>query len=195
MLVALRQFADPPWEAVLSVERCLAEIPEDAAIAGMFYLALQDGAKRRNVELAIPKQRYVPFGFYPLREFARALVQAARLFYPDRPLRQGLRAIGTVGPKAFAASTLGKVTFGSAGGVREAVSAIAKTYSANIRGSQCTIVESAPRAMQLSFENVYHFLDSHHVGVYEGIFEHVGVRGTVRVAMRSRSSGNFLLEW
>lgn len=188
-------FVDPPWEAVLAVERCIAEIPDTATIAGMFYLALQEGAKRRNVELPFPKQRFVPFGFYPLREFARALVQASRSFYPNRSLRQGLRAIGTAGPKAFAASTLGKVTFGSAGGVQEAVAAIAKTYSANIHPARCTIVESAPRAMQLSFDHVYHFLDSHHVGVFEGIFEHLGVQGRVRIAMTSLSSGTFLLEW
>ena len=189
------EYVDPPWESVLSVESCISEIPDDASIAGMFYLALLEGAKRRNIELPSLKQRYVAFSFYPVRDFARALVQAARLFYPDRSLRQALRALGTGGPKAFAASTLGKVTLGSACDVHAAVSAIANTYAVNIRSSRCAVLQQTPRTMSLSLHNVHHFLDSHHVGVFEGTLEHVGVRGRVRIASRSRSSADLLLEW
>ncbi|MFZ5890645.1 MAG: DUF2378 family protein [Myxococcota bacterium] len=189
------EFVEPPWGAVIPVEATLAAIPDDSTIAGMFYLALLDGAKRRNIELSLPKQRYQAFGFYSAKDFARALVQACRLFYPDRSLRQALRAIGMVGPKAFAESTLGKVTLGSAPDVHTAVSAIAKTYAVNIRPSQCAVLESKPRSMILSLENVHYFLDSHHVGVFEGTLEHVGVRGRVRIASRSSSAADLLIEW
>lgn len=195
MLASKQEYVDPPWESVLQVEACLGAIPEDATIAGMFYLALIEGAKKRNVELALPKQRYVPFGFYSAREFARSLVHAARTFYPDRSLRQALRAIGAVGPKAFAGSTLGKVTLGSACDVHTAVSAIANTYPVNIRPSRCAVTHKDARSMIVSLENIHYFLDSHHVGVFEGTLEHAGVRGRVRIASRSRISADFLLEW
>jgi uncharacterized protein (TIGR02265 family) len=195
MLFRPNEFVDPPWGAALRVEACLAEIPDSATIAGMFYLALLEGAKRRGLSLVLPKQRYVPFGFYSLREFARALVQAAELFYPRHSLRQALRALGNSGPKAFAASTLGKVTLGSAEGPQAAVTAIAKTYEVNIRPSRCSVIKSEPRSMHLALENVHHFLDSHHVGVFEGTLEHARTPGRVRIASRSRSAAELLLEW
>jgi uncharacterized protein (TIGR02265 family) len=195
MLARERAFVDPPWESVLSVEACIAEIPEDATIAGMFYLALLEGAKRRNVELTLPRQRYVPFAFYSARDFARSLVQAARSFYPGRSLRQALREIGTAGPRAFAGSTLGKVTLGSACDVHTAVSAIANTYPVNIRPSGCVVTDKTARSMCVSLENIYYFLDSHHVGVFEGTLAHAGVQGRVRIASRSRISADLLLEW
>jgi len=189
------EFVEPPWGAALRAEACIAEIPEDATIAGMFYLALSDGAKRRGVELTMPKPRYVAFGFYSLREFARVLVQAAQLFYPGRTLRQALRALGALGPKAFAGSTLGKVTLGSAEGTQAAVTAIAKTYEINIRPCRCSVLKSEGRRIQLGLENVHHFLDSHHVGVFEGTLEHAGTPGRVRIASRGRSTAELLLEW
>jgi uncharacterized protein (TIGR02265 family) len=123
------------------------------------------------------------------------LVDAARRFYPDRPLRQALRALGANGPKAFAASTLGKVTLGAAEGVHAAVAAIAKTYEINIRPSRCLVLESAPQAMRLSLDDVPYFLDCHHIGVFEGTLEHAGVAGRVRLSSRGRTCADLLLEW
>jgi hypothetical protein len=82
------------------------------------------------VALEFPQPRYLPFGFYPVREFAPLLVTAADLFYPDLSLRQGLRRIGTAG-LAFLSSTLGKVTLGASEGVHATVAAIAETYGIN----------------------------------------------------------------
>ncbi|MGC4089085.1 MAG: DUF2378 family protein [Polyangiaceae bacterium] len=189
------EFVDPPWGAALAIEPAIASIPQEATISGMFYLALQEGAKRHNLPLTLPQERYLPYNFYPAREFARALVQAAQVFHPDRSLRQGLRALGAAAPKAFANSTLGKVTLGSAEGVHAVVTAMAKNYETNVRPSRCSVLESAPRRMRLLLEKMYYFVDSHHVGVFEGTLERAGVRGRVRIASRGRVAAELLLEW
>ena len=189
------QFVEPPWDAPLDVPAILAAIPPDTTIAGMFFLAVAEGAKRRGVALAQPRERYLPFGFYPVVEFAPLLVAASQVFYPERTLRQGLRAIGTVAPQVFVGSVLGKVTLGAAEGVHAVVTAMASTYSINIRPCSCTIRESSPNSMIVSLTEVQHFLDSHHVGVFEGTLQHAGVKGRVRIHARSRISADFLLEW
>jgi hypothetical protein len=71
----------PPWDTPLEVEQVLASVPEAASIAGMFFIALQEGAERRQVPRSLAKSRYLPFGFYPVREFAPLLVEAAELHY------------------------------------------------------------------------------------------------------------------
>jgi uncharacterized protein (TIGR02265 family) len=189
------RFVEPSWEADLDVPRALAAIAKDSKIAGMFFIATVEGAKRRGVTLAGARERYLAFGFYPVSEFAPLLVAAAERLYPERSLRQGLRAIGARAPFVFAESVLGKVTLGSASGVHACIDAIAKTYPINIRPSQCSVSEVTPKSCVVSLVDVHHFLDSHHVGVFEGTLEHAGVTGRVSIARRSDSSAELLLEW
>ncbi|HET7544462.1 MAG TPA: DUF2378 family protein [Polyangiaceae bacterium] len=189
------RFRDPPWHAPLDASRALSLISADSTIAGMFFLGLLDGAKRRGVVLSGTRERYLPFGFYPIAEFAPLLVAAAAQFHPNLSLREGLRAIGAVGPAVLAQSVLGKVTLGSAIGVHAVIEAVANTYAVNIRPSRCAVTAKADRACVVNLENVPHFLDSHHVGVFEGTMSHAGVNGRVRIASRDEFSAELLLEW
>ncbi|MEO6601544.1 MAG: DUF2378 family protein [Polyangiaceae bacterium] len=189
------RFVDPPWESELDVARALSVIAPGSTIAGMFFIAAVEGAQRRGVTLPGARERYLPFGFYPISEFAPLLIAAAERFYPERSLRQGLRAIGQKAPVVFTESVLGKVTLGSASGVRACIEAIAKTYPINIRPSQCTVSEVTPKSCVVSLREVHHFLDSHHVGVFEGTLQHAGAIGSVRIARRSDVAADLLLEW
>jgi uncharacterized protein (TIGR02265 family) len=189
------RFSEPPWHAPLDASRALSLISADSTIAGMFFLGLLEGAKRRGVCVPNARERYLPFGFYPVAEFAPLLVFAAGQFHPTLSLRQGLRAIGAVGPAVLAQSVLGKVTLGSAIGVHAVIEAVANTYAVNIRPSRCTVAAKTERTCIVSLENVQHFLDSHHVGVFEGTMAHAGVNGRVRIASRDDVSAELLLEW
>lgn len=193
--IDVNRFADPPWQAALDVPRALSLISADSTIAGMFFLGLLDAAKRRGVALSATRERYLAFGFYPIAEFAPLLVTAAGQIHPALSLRQGLRAIGSAGPAVLAKSVLGKVTLGSAIGVHAVIEAIANTYSVNIRSSKCAVSHKTERACVVSLENVQYFLDSHHVGVFEGTLSHAGVSGRVRIASHSEFAAEFLLEW
>ena len=173
----------------------LAGISAEASIAGMFFLAIAEGAKRHGVNVPGLRERYLAFKFYPIKEFAPLLVAAAELFYPDRSLRHGLRAIGTSGPAVFLESMLGKVTLGSAVGVYATIEAIANTYPVNIRPSQCSVSQGTPTSCVVSLRNVQYFLDSHHVGVFEGTLAFAGVKGRVRIAPHSSTAADLLLEW
>jgi uncharacterized protein (TIGR02265 family) len=188
-------FSEPPWDAPLDVAAVRSSLPAGASIAGMFFLALVEGAQRRQVTLAFPRARYLQFGFYPVSEFVPLLVEAAQCFHPDKSLRQGLRRIGTVGPQAFLSSTLGRVTLGASDGVHAAVSAIAKTYAINIKPSSCEVLEARPLSMIVRLSDVPYFLDSHHVGVFEGTLQYAGVDGDVRIRSRGPTAAELLLEW
>ena len=195
MLPPASAFVPPSWTAPLDAERAIADMPESATIAGMFFLALIEGAERRQVDLAPPRSRYLPFGFYPVREFARLLVEAAPLFYPNASLRHGLRLIGKVGPTALLSSTLGKVTLGVAEGVHAAVTAIVKTYSINVRPSRCEVLATDARSMIVRLDDVPHFVDCHHVGVFEGCLEYAGAQGSVSIYSRGPRDADLRLSW
>jgi hypothetical protein len=57
------------------------------------------------------------------------------------------------------------------------------------------VVDSAEKRLIVSLDHVHYFLDSHHVGVFEGTLEHAGASGSVRIARRSETSALLLVEW
>jgi uncharacterized protein (TIGR02265 family) len=188
-------FVEPPWQAPLDVETEIARIPEDATISGMFLGPLVIEAKRQNVTLPSARDRYLPFKFYPLREHCRLLVETCERLFNDRSLRQGLRKLGRGAPAALVASTLGRVVLGSAEGVDEVISAMAKAYPLNAHPSRVTVLESKPGRAVVRLEEVHYFLDSHHVGTFEGALKFAGVTGRVLIASKGPTRADLLLEW
>ena len=186
---------DPPWEAPLDVERALAIIPADATISGMFFAYLAGAARARNITLASVRGRYLPFNFYPVTDLARLVIEAAPLLFPGRTLRHALRALGRHAPDAFLSSTLGKVTLGTTEGVPSAVAAIANAYELNLRPSRVAVVDASPSWTVVRMEKVFYFLDSHHVGVLEGIAHSCGVRVASRLRLTSLFDGEIELTW
>jgi uncharacterized protein (TIGR02265 family) len=193
--LAAGRFVEPSWRAPLDVELELRSVPNDAKISGMFIAPLVVELKRSDPDGLTPRARYVPFNFYPLREHVQLLIEASQRVYADRPLRLGLRTLGRGAPSAFVASTLGKVVLGSTQGVHDRVAAIAKGYELNMRPGRATIVENTPNRIVVRLEDVHYFLDSHHVGVFEGIMKQSGVSGRVLFAAGLRGSADLLLEW
>jgi uncharacterized protein (TIGR02265 family) len=188
-------FREPPWSAPLDVAAVIAAIPASATISGMFIAPLALEAKRRGLVLPSARERYVSFSFYPLREHAAVLVETCERLHPDRSLRQALRKLGRGAPQALVASTLGKVVLGSVEGVHDVVAAMAKAYPINARPSSVTVLSSERGRAVVRLEEVHYFLDSHHVGTFEGVLKYAGVRGRVLIASRSPSAADLLLEW
>jgi uncharacterized protein (TIGR02265 family) len=188
-------FMAPPWGAALDPELSVAAIPEAATISGMFLAPLLFEAKRRGITLPSARERYVAFTFYPLREHARLLLETCVRLYPDRPLRQALRKLGRGAPKALVASTLGRVVLGSVEGPHDVIAAMAKAYPLNARPSRVTVLESTRGRSVVRLEDIYYFIDSHHVGAFEGVLNFAGVKGQVLMAKRGRAAADLLLEW
>ncbi|HVU04655.1 MAG TPA: DUF2378 family protein [Polyangiaceae bacterium] len=188
-------FLVPSFSAPVDADAALRDIPESATISGMFLLPLAQEARRLGKPLPSARERYVPFQFYPLREHAKLLLETCRLLYPDRPARQALRKLGRGAPKALVASTLGKVVLGSVEGPHDVIAAMAKAYPLNARPSQVTVLESSRGRSVVRLEEVHYFLDSHHVGAFEGVLNFAGVKGRVLFARRGRAAGDLLLEW
>jgi uncharacterized protein (TIGR02265 family) len=186
------RFVEPPWSRALDAELELRAIPETAQVRGLLIAPMLGDAKKRG---PLPRDRYLSFNLYPLREHARLLVDSARALFPDIPLREGLRKLGRGAPSAFGASTVGKVTLGVAEGVQDVITAFAKGYELNLQPGRAHIVDRGPQRLIVSLDDVYYFLDSHHIGAFEGALGRAGVRGRIRIARRGRSAADLLLQW
>src|SRR5258706_13935089 len=72
---------------------------------------------------------------------------------------------------------------------------MAKAYPLNARPSKVTVIERAPGRVIVRLEELHYFIDSHHVGAFEGAMKYAGAEGRVLVAPRGKASADLLLEW
>ena len=112
------------------------------------------------------------------------------------PEKLGTAALTAAAERSGAPSaSLGRVVLGSVEGTQAAIDAMAKAYPLNARPSKVTVVESRPGATIVRLEDIHYFLDSHHVGTFEGVLKFAKVRGRVLIAERGPGVADFLLEW
>jgi uncharacterized protein (TIGR02265 family) len=191
----LGPFQDPKWDAPLDVEREIEAIPPTAQIRGLFILPVAKEVKRLPAGTVAMRERYVPFQFYPLREHAQLLVDASQQLFPKLPIRQGLRKLGRGAPTAFVGSTLGRVMLNTSDSVHDAVFALAKAYELSLKPGRATVEEPGKGKLIVHLDDVYCFLDCHHVGAFEGCLKFANQRGRVRVCRHSSSSATLMIDW
>jgi uncharacterized protein (TIGR02265 family) len=191
----LQRFVEPPWHLPLDVELSLEAIPHSATISGMFVAPLIAEAKRRGMTLPSARDRYLPFGFYPLREHARLLVEICTQGFRQLPLRQALRKLGRGAPAALMSSTLGKVMLGSVESTPDIIVAMARAFPLNARPSRVTVPMLERGRAIVRMEEVHHFLDCHQVGVFEGALKFAGTPGSVLIDVRGPAAADLLLTW
>lgn len=189
------EFVEPPWDAPFDSAAELAAIPDDATISGMFPAPLLLLARRKGVTLPSARERYVPFKFYPLIEHARLLLETCEAIYPQIAVREALRKLGHHAPAALLSSTLGKVLLGTAEGVHEVISAMARAYGVNVPSSKVDVRETGDHHAVVLLQGVTYFLDSHHVGAFEGTLRHAQVSGVVTIDVIDRETARFKLSW
>lgn len=194
-LPILTDFVEPPWGAPVDVEATLRAIPPSATVAGMFLAPLAEEARKRGRTLPSARERYIPFRFYPVSEHVRLLLEGAEYLFGGKPLRVALRKLGRAAPQAMLASTLGRVTLGTAEGVRDVLTAMVRTYPLNLKPCRVEILSSDSNSVVLRLADVCFFLDCHHVGIFEGAMHFAGVHGQVRVRTRSPFEADFLCTW
>jgi len=190
------EFHTPSWDAPLDVNAELDAVPQGTTIKGMFLLPMVLEAQRQGIRLESARDRYLPFTDYPLVEHGRLLVESARAFYPQLTIRRGLRKLGHAGLRAFAESTIGKVVWAAVDGVDAAIDATAKTYAIAIPAGRLTIAERSPGLVRVRLTGgVHYFLDSNHVGNFEGVLRACHAQGTVAVRLEPPAAGELLLTW
>ncbi len=186
---------DPPWSSPLDAASRLRAIPDDATITGVFLSGVRDLARSSEVTLEGARASYVAFKHYPLREHAELMVECAAKVWPALPLRQSLRKMGRGGAGVLIASHVGRVVFGSVEGPLELIAAMARSYGLHVKPGLAEVEPDGARRAVVRMRDIHYFLDSHHVGVFEGVLRHGKVQPSVQIRARSDADADFLLTW
>lgn len=189
-------FLDPDWSSPLDVERLIAAAPQSSLIKGMFLIPVAAEVKRRAPATPGIRDRYVPFQDYPMHEHMRVLALGATTIFPEVSLRQGLRKLGRGALAAFLESTVGRVTWAATdGGPEQLLRALARAYVVTMPGVDVQVLSSSATQSIIHFSGVYSYLDSHHVGIFEGALRSIGQNPRVRVKLAGPGEADFLLEY
>jgi uncharacterized protein (TIGR02265 family) len=188
-------FVAPDWDAPLDVAAYIDGMPPNARIKGMYATAIAEGARAAGIVLPAARARYLAFQDVPMREFTTLLLEAARAFFPEATLRSGLRRLGRSSHGIFAQSIVGRVVLSTANDLPGALSACAKAYAISLPPSHAELREVTGGRAVFALTSVYNFLDSHHIGVLEGIAHACGVHVKSRVKLSSLFDGEIELTW
>jgi uncharacterized protein (TIGR02265 family) len=104
--------------------------------------------------------------------------------------------MGRGSPGALVQSMIGRVVLGSVEGPLEILRAMAKSYALHTKPAMLSVVEQEPGRAIVRAKDVVYFLDSHHVGVFEGVLKYAQVEDAqVRIHSWSETEADLLCEW
>jgi uncharacterized protein (TIGR02265 family) len=193
-------FVAPDWDAPLDADAFIRAVPASAVIKGMYSAAIAVEAKRRGLTLTHAGEKYVPFLDYPMRDHLNLLVEAARMFSPELSLRRSLRKLGRGAVGVLLSSTLGRAVLGGLTQpetTARAILGITRAYATALGKPtpQAELKETGETSCILRLSDFWLFLDSHQIGILEGMGRSCGVRIEVEVALESSSKGELACSW
>jgi uncharacterized protein (TIGR02265 family) len=168
-------------------------VPAGATVKGMQLQGLLDEQSRSGHS---PTGRYVAFRDYPGEELIDRLVETAARCHPSLAPREGLRRVGHSAYGTLSRSTIGKVLFAVAGSVpRQFLTVAAQAYSVSGSTGAAEVLSAHDGEAVVRLTEIYSFVDSWHVGIFEGAFRAMGAPCVVRVRLRGPTSADLLLRW
>lgn len=185
----------PDMTAPFHVDAYLQACPADATIKGMFLNDLLAHVAQAGGG-ALTDKRYVAFKDYPMREYVELAPRAAARAYPDAPVREGLRRIGRSAYPTLAETMIGRVIFGVLGKDLEAIMKVAaRGYAVSQSPGTAEVLDVGPGRARVRLTNLYTFVDSFQLGVFEGAILACGRTGEVRAKVESIATAEILATW
>jgi uncharacterized protein (TIGR02265 family) len=193
-------YVAPAWDAPLDVEAYTAAMPPGALIKGLFPAAALAEAKKRNLVLKNAADKYLPFLDYSLVHHNRLIVEAAGAFWPELPLRSGLRKIGRAAVQSLLVTTFGKTVLAGLTQpetVARALLALSRSFGTTLSkpAPVSELVETGERSAVLRMRDAWIFLDCQQIGIIEGLCKACGMRAEVSLVMDGPSTAEFTCRW
>lgn len=156
--------------------------------------ALVDECKKQGV--AISTRKYTSFREYPGEELLDLLVATAEGVWPGVPIREALRRVGRLAYPTLYNSLVGKVIFGAlARDVKRIWGVVSKGYELSGSTGTATLLEVTDEEAIVRLDGMYSFIDSWHVGIFEGAIEVYDADSEIYVKMNTPMSADFQVRW
>ena len=188
-------FEPPDFAAPIDIDAQLQACPAIATARGTFFQYVSDLALKQTGTLppglfeGVSARRWTAWNTYPLTDFMRLAVNAARLAFPREPLREGLRRVGWTAYPSFASTMAGRVVvFAFGDDIDAMLQAIPRAYSVSLRGAEARSRRVGPGHWEVELRGVHNFADCYQVGVLEGAVRARGGSPRIRIRRLPRPS-------
>lgn len=179
--VVTSSFVEPRWDAPFDAEAEIDAAPSNALVRGMFFDFAVDRAKRAT-NRSVASESRVAFLQYSMRDYMRLLVECSRAAFPDVTAREGLRRMGAHLYDDFLETMVGRAIFSVAGKRFDRIGALApKAYLASYEPCEVRTTVVAEKLFHVRFEPMHVFLDTFHLGAWEGAARFCGTQAKIRV--------------
>jgi uncharacterized protein (TIGR02265 family) len=183
---------DRARDAWLEYEERIRLAPESGSVRGMFFREVL----RLSPQLAAGRGRYVPFSSYPMREYMSVLLAGARASHPRSAPAEALRLMGHSVYEAFANSLAGKSLFGIIQHEYVRVLELTpKAYPLTMQPGRVEVIFESDTKAIAQLRDVWPFPESFHLGIWEGAYKALSVRGHVEMVPLTVSSVDLHLTW
>jgi len=186
-------------EGDVDLEHVVSSIPHDYSTRGMFFTryvrALGEEWDSVQSALVAPAKdgRYVPFEYYPLRDYVRVLDRVARTRFPGSR-REAFRLLARGELDVFADSTLGKVTLSLLKEPQSTLMRFPDIYRVVVCAWECAASRFGVRRVLISFTD-YRGIVEQSLGLLEGIVQMFDEVPTVEVKVASDGRVEFDVCW
>jgi uncharacterized protein (TIGR02265 family) len=183
----------------LDLDAFIEAAPQDVYVRGMFISRAHAmlGARYEQIRprlIAPPRGGFTSFTAYPIKDFHRVVIEAARLTYPAISDTQRVRFFARRDIEVYAGSTLGRVTMSVVSSPGDLIQRFEDVYARMSPGPWGMTAERlGPRAARVVVRNlagVWTYI----VGQCEGVCTSMGESPRVR-GMTSGKSLDFTIEW
>jgi uncharacterized protein (TIGR02265 family) len=169
----------------------IEQTPSTAMVRGMFLSELLRSAPSSGVQ----GRRYIPFSFYPVREYMELIVRVAQTRREkDTPATAVMRT-GSGVYALFAASLAGTAIFSIARDFKRVVELSPKAYSVTLQSSTVEVVKVEQQTATVRLRGVWPYPDIFHAGIWLGAMEAFRVDGEIAVTRHSLSEVTLDLSW
>ena len=144
----------------------------------------------------IADRRWVVFKTYPLRDFMRLALNAARILNATVPLSEALRRLGRTAFPSLRATMAGRVVLYALGNrLEDAFRNAPRAYKMVLPQAE-VIVDVRDWSGSIELRRVYNFATSYHFGVFEGTIAEYGFQPRIRIRPGRRwCDATFDVDW
>lgn len=196
----LPAFRRPRFDAPIDLAEHLRLLPPGATSKGMFFLDLLAqvgkfaGPREMAAAAGIAERRYVAFLSYPMADLLKLRVAVAHTLYPRQPLGEALRRLGQRALAVVLDTQLGRTILGGSGhSLETTIERGTRAYRLLVGFGRLEVKQISATEYHFHAVDLPLFLETHQVGVIEGVLAHAGAPAGLWIDLRSLSEAVFVV--
>jgi uncharacterized protein (TIGR02265 family) len=142
------------------------------------------------------RKRCIPFKSYPVADYNALVDEVAQSVLPHLTVAEGRRLIGSEIYPRFTETMVGTALLAVAGHDWNRVITIGpKAYEVSLSPGSVQVTLNRPGNALVQLREVWTYVDTLHLGIWQGAMKRCGTEGTIEVDLISRCDADFLIQW